>query len=620
MQKSNQEKFNDLNIPQELMSNNIAKIIGTNIRIEDLDARKAETLMEDNMARNSSFKLKKKCAHLKVSFPKEERPLDDEELHRIGKEILKKLNYGDAPAIYVRHEDEPFNHFHIIASTRDQSGNYIDGSNEGIRCKYIERDLEEKYGLIKKQDRIQEHNGVRNKGWKEMQMVDKHGVESFQDVTRRSLLAVGSGGIESLEGFTRALARESVSVKFFSRKYKQDGKKRYGISYAFDQDKVLFKFNENANMIKPSYGDYRTPSDINKQFQHNKQIEFNASTREGESVLLTASRDQFNGPYISPEGLLFPPIHSTDQPIGLKGQQAGSRFSYYNLQDEVGFTNAEVDKYIEEGNKNEIYESPEISKFLYSVHRFNAAGVQEALSENAEVEDLEEIDIAYLTEEKVDFVNNQIKIYNEKLHYEKDELLKDYEDNYFNPNEKTIELLEAYRNEDWLTFSLLIPGYTEFDTNQNQIADPRIIPRDLVENDEDISSALRYKFANYSEFIEDMAIDSEEIAHKADRPIIRATMPAILALENKQFDELVDAIENPDMDVNRLNFDKIDNWMNQEQINKLAINLAKIDEEKALEVKTKYIREKAIDVIEKKSSLRENQRPQQPKIIKGRGM
>lgn len=178
-------------------------------------------------------------------------------------------------------------------------------------------------------------------------------------------------------------------------------------------------------------------------------------------------------------------------------------------------------------------------------------------------------------------------------------MLKDYEDNYFNPNEKTIELLEAYRNEDWLTFSLLIPGYTEFDTNQNQIADPRIIPRDLVENDEDISSALRYKFANYSEFIEDMAIDSEEIAHKADRPIIRATMPAILALENKQFDELVDAIENPDMDVNRLNFDKIDNWMNQEQINKLAINLAKIDEEKALEVKTKYIREKAIDVIEK---------------------
>jgi hypothetical protein len=45
-------------------------------------------------------------------------------------------------------------------STIVKKGNRVNSSKEGIRSKIVERELENKYGLIKKSDRVKEVDGV----------------------------------------------------------------------------------------------------------------------------------------------------------------------------------------------------------------------------------------------------------------------------------------------------------------------------------------------------------------------------------------------------------------------------------------------------------------------------
>lgn len=106
--------------------------------------------------------------------------------------------------------------------------------------------------------------------WKEIQIVNnKKGryfhTETYQQVARRSIRDISDNKIKSLEGFQRALARESISLRFNMRKRKS-GNEIGGVSYAFDPSKANFKFSEKANLIKDSYGPFKTPDRINEAF------------------------------------------------------------------------------------------------------------------------------------------------------------------------------------------------------------------------------------------------------------------------------------------------------------------------------------------------------------------
>jgi hypothetical protein len=80
--------------------------------------------------------------------------------------------------------------------------------------------------------------------------------------------------------------------------------------------------------------------------------------------------------------LVHPPLSDLKK-MSMKGNDVGSGFTFYGLQNQLHFTDIDAEIYRDFGNDNSIEEPPEQSKLLYAMQREKIPCVVEALEEGA---------------------------------------------------------------------------------------------------------------------------------------------------------------------------------------------------------------------------------------------
>lgn len=75
--------------------------------------------------------------------------LKDEEFLNVAQDYLKKMGYGNSPALIYRHNDAKQEHLHIIAATVDFSGKKVNDWNDYRKGQRTCLELEKTYGLEK---------------------------------------------------------------------------------------------------------------------------------------------------------------------------------------------------------------------------------------------------------------------------------------------------------------------------------------------------------------------------------------------------------------------------------------------------------------------------------------
>lgn len=543
----------------------VAEVIASFSRLMSTDIEVAKkTLKASTECHYNPNAVKNKYSHFKVSFPPEEK-LDNLKMKFIGLDILKGLEYVDTPYLIFRHYDEPHPHFHIVTSTIKINGSTVPSSFEGIRSKYLEREIEDKYSLIKKADRIKEFKGTKGKTWKEVQLVNKSKVESFSHVIRRSFTSYSKNEPPSLESFARAISRDGLRLKFDKFEREWEGKKRvsYGISYALENSKVNFKFSDNVKFLKDDYSGFKMPQGAEDAIKGQKKTTFIAINDEGKKLDVVVSRNHFNGIYLTNEDIIHPELpesgvitkNGKSYVPAIKGSKVGSKFSYYGLQDQIGFSDLDADKYIEQGNDNILHESPEMTKLLYSAVREYKDGIKEALDEGAKIEEIASIDWEFLTQSQqkqlILTVEQHIKEEDKNLtkdNFKASIALAIYEENYIIPSTSTIDLARAFENKDWDAF------YKALDENNESLADTRVIP-DLkwVTEQEGPRNYIKATFERKDELVKDLAKSRPEMAKKSDRASAYATLALAMALDNKDRDVVLDLVSGDNINYQDLN-------------------------------------------------------------------
>lgn len=611
LQKVDPDKFEDIRSQVTDMNEKVASLIDSNTPKITHNLSGSDRLFsaQEKLCHNIT-QTKKYCTHIKVSFPKEERKLDDNMMRNIGRDVLSKLNYDDVPYLTFKHSDEPHPHLHIVVNTIRNNGTNVDSSKEGIRSKIVERDLENKYGLIKKSDRIKEEkDGVRQKSLNEHRVADDSKIEPYTNILRKSVNIAYSDSVKSLVAFANRLSREGVSLKFreFKRETPNGIKSLFGVSYGFDKEdknKIKFQYSDDVAKIRDRYiEDYKTPDNINEEFKGESFMSFDAVNDSGDKQTLYASRTFHNEVYVVNEELKHPKL--PDRNVGIRGSQVGKRFNFKSLQENIGFSDNEVREYIEDkSNQHNLEESPAVSKLLHSTVRYNQNGINEALDEGAKIEDIKPIDWESLSKNQQELLTlssqelKQEKSTKAKEKIEQkeefdqpeelqplDKMINDFKENYYTEiNQKTIDLAEAFLNRDTVKMNSLLT-YQQDIQNDYKIADTRIIGIENIMDNDDINPITKYTFKDQDDYIKERTRMDPSMSAKNDKAIAAATLAVDLALDNQDYEGLAEAVENDLVDYRRLrlnntrwldkksneNLFKIANDYNIEQTNRQLI-------------------------------------------------
>lgn len=97
----------------------------------------------------ADLKTEKPIIHISLN-PHPDDVLSDSQLADIAKEYMDKLGYGNQPYMVYKHEDIARHHIHIVSIRVDDTGKKINDKFEHIRSKQITRELEQKYGCIRR--------------------------------------------------------------------------------------------------------------------------------------------------------------------------------------------------------------------------------------------------------------------------------------------------------------------------------------------------------------------------------------------------------------------------------------------------------------------------------------
>jgi hypothetical protein len=296
------------------------------------------------------------------------------------------------------------------------------------------------------------------------QVAEKHHVEPYKNILRKSVNIAYSDSVKSLDAFANRLSREGVSLKFreFKREMRNGIEPSFGVSYGFDKEdknKIKFQYSDEATRIKKeNIKGSRAPDNINQQFKGKSFVPFEAVSENGNTQKLYASRTFHNEVFVVNENVKHPELPARN--VGIKGLDVGNRFNFKSLQENIGFSDNEVRAYIDvEGNKNKLDESPAISKLLHSTIRYNEEGINEALDEGAKLEDIKPIDWESLSKNQHELLELSSQNLGKEKSAEKkeeqieelqriDRILADFKRDYYEPNQKTIDLAEAYLDKD----------------------------------------------------------------------------------------------------------------------------------------------------------------------------
>lgn len=100
---------------------------------------------------------KNRYAHISLNLPHEEY-LDDKNFHKVSKEYMNQMGYGEQPYVVVRHNDTKHEHVHIITTNVDDSGKVLNVFNSHRRNMATQQYLEKKFDLSPSPSTKQERN------------------------------------------------------------------------------------------------------------------------------------------------------------------------------------------------------------------------------------------------------------------------------------------------------------------------------------------------------------------------------------------------------------------------------------------------------------------------------
>jgi hypothetical protein len=367
----------------------IARLIDHNMPLM-MDTLERSNAYMNKVADRAQNDVKLVCSHIKVSLHPEDN-VSEEQFKEIGKETLSLLGYDDNPYLIFQHYDEPHSHIHIVTSTVKKDGRHVSSSYEGIESNKIEERLEEKYGLIRKQDHKREVDGLKPRSWEENKISDKTGYDTLKNVIRKTVNDCFDENMD-LNLFARSLSRAGIGL-YISKFRTKDMQTKYGLSYTLDPDKIRFQFSDSTNTMPQKFQGYDVEESVFKKYLLG-QTDGIIVRRENGKEEYNFSKNYLNEIYISDSPLVHPPLSDLKK-ISIKGTEVGSKFSFYGL----GFSDAEAAIYRDRGNNNALLdERPEESKLLYSIQRGKLDCVREAFEEGASLSLVEDNHKDYLLE------------------------------------------------------------------------------------------------------------------------------------------------------------------------------------------------------------------------------
>ena len=126
-----------------------AEIISKNITGESPNVLNKEFLESKNM----NHRVKRHCAHLILSLPKQES-VNDLTMSYIAGDFLESMGYRNSndiiqnvPFVAVRHQDKEHEHIHIVASRVKFDGSCVSDSWDYLKLQNITRTIADKYDL-----------------------------------------------------------------------------------------------------------------------------------------------------------------------------------------------------------------------------------------------------------------------------------------------------------------------------------------------------------------------------------------------------------------------------------------------------------------------------------------
>ncbi len=130
-------------------------------QFEKIEKRDAELICTEAIRRNSkemkadfqfaqkiNDRVKKTFMEIILNLNKEDK-IDNDKFLNIANEYLEKMGYSDSMHAVFFNMDKEHLHLHILLTTIDSKGNWINDSNNYDRSMKITRELEDKYGLVK---------------------------------------------------------------------------------------------------------------------------------------------------------------------------------------------------------------------------------------------------------------------------------------------------------------------------------------------------------------------------------------------------------------------------------------------------------------------------------------
>lgn len=90
----------------------------------------------------------KSTFHVSLSFPPNERTLDNATLQAIANEFMHGMGYQDTPYAIYRHYDTDNQHIHIVSTRIDWHGKRVSDFQERRKAGKLATEIERKYGLV----------------------------------------------------------------------------------------------------------------------------------------------------------------------------------------------------------------------------------------------------------------------------------------------------------------------------------------------------------------------------------------------------------------------------------------------------------------------------------------
>lgn len=124
----------------------VAQIVNNNTLLPIIKSDNVFELIKE--VADSNDNVKSKYKEIIVSFDKDDTTkINNDHFNSITLELLKKLGYSNTPFISFAHTDSKNIHCHILTSTVDFSGKWVDNYNEQLTAKYFKKDYVKKHDL-----------------------------------------------------------------------------------------------------------------------------------------------------------------------------------------------------------------------------------------------------------------------------------------------------------------------------------------------------------------------------------------------------------------------------------------------------------------------------------------